>query len=115
MVDILLRVKKDLHKDKEERRRERIVAHLIEAYRNLETAACRQTKSKEQMDKIESSTAAIFLFGTKEAAEKTTKFGHDLENGQASLNELLKVLRKDLRNELGLEQHNVDTKFIRFE
>jgi hypothetical protein len=49
-----------LRKDKEERRRERVVAHLIEAYRNLENAAGRDVLSDEQKDRVETSVAGAF-------------------------------------------------------
>ncbi len=57
-----------LRRDKEERRRERIVSHLIEAYRNLEDAAGRNPLPEEKKRRVESSLGAIFLFGSKDAA-----------------------------------------------
>ena len=102
-----------LRRDKEERRRERVIAHLIEAYRNLESAAGRENLSDEQKDRLETSVAAIFLLGSKEAAEKARLLAEDTAAGLGDMAPLLKVMRSDLRKELGLEQHEVDALFLR--
>ena len=102
-----------LRRDKEERRRERVVSHLIEAYRNLENASGRDELTNEQKDKLESSVAAIFLLGSKEAAEEASKLAKDVASGLGNMNALLKVMRNNLRTELGLEQHDVDALFLR--
>ena len=107
-------LKGDLLKDKEERRRERIVAHLIEAYRNLEHSVYRGKMTEEMEAKFESSLGSIFLFGSKEAADEANKLAEDVAAGSGGLISMLKILRRDLRLELGLEQHDVELKFLRF-
>jgi len=107
-------LKGDLQKDKEERRRERIVAHLIEAYRNLENAAGRDPLPDDKKDRLETSIAAIFLFGSKEAANEANKLAVDVAAGTGNMISILKIMRRDLRKELGLEQHDVELKFLRF-
>jgi 2-oxoglutarate dehydrogenase complex dehydrogenase (E1) component-like enzyme len=104
-----------LRQDKEARRRERIVAHLIEAYRNLEHAAQRDPMSTEAKQRVESSLAAIFLLGSKESANAAKQFAESMSAGHGDLVELLKTLRRDLRQELGLEQHDVSPAFLRFQ
>ncbi len=102
-----------LRRDKEERRRERVVAHLIEAYRNLENAAGRQKLSDEQKDRLETSVAAVFLLGSTKAAIEARTLAEETASGMGNMTALLKVMRNDLRKELGLEQHNVDALFMR--
>jgi len=102
-----------LRRDKEERRRERVVAHLIDAYRNLENAAGRDPLTNEQKVRIESSIAAIFLLGSKDAAAQARKLAEDTAGGIGDMSPVLKTMRKDLRNKLGLERHDVDALFLR--
>ncbi|MCP5038693.1 MAG: hypothetical protein GY945_13960, partial [Rhodobacteraceae bacterium] len=102
-----------LRRDKEERRRERVVAHLIEAYRNLENVAGRDNLTGEQKDRLETSVAAIFLLGSKAAAEAANLLAKEVADGNGNMKHLLKIMRSDLRKELGLPQHDVDTLFLR--
>lgn len=103
-----------LRRDREERRRERIIAHLIEAYRNLENAAGRDELTEEQKDRLESSIAAIFLLGTLDACKAADKLTVDVANGGGNMNELLAIMRSDLRKELGLSAVNGAPRFLRF-
>ncbi|PCH96271.1 MAG: hypothetical protein COB84_05060 [Rhodobacteraceae bacterium] len=98
-----------LRKDREERRRERIVSHLIEAYRNIEFASSRKPLTEDEKTRVETSVAAIFLFGSKKAVNDAEDFVHsmDAEN-------LLRTLRNELRNELDLEPHDVKLLHLRF-
>ena len=104
-----------LKRDKEERRRERIIAHLIEAYSNLEKASNRQ-QDNEMMSKVETSLAAICLLGSKQAANSATKFMKDSSSSSGGdVKPLLSVLRADLRKELGLEVYDMDIPIFRFQ
>jgi len=103
----------DNRRDLTERRRERYISHLIEAYRNLEDAAGRQVLTDKQKDRIESSVAAVFLFGSGEAAKEAKLLSEKTAAGQGSMLPLLKVIRNDLRKELGLEKHDVSPLILR--
>ncbi|WBL33465.1 hypothetical protein O5O51_01775 [Sinirhodobacter sp. HNIBRBA609] len=103
-----------LRQDKVARRRERVVAHLIEAYRNLENAAGREPMTEDHKTRVESSIAATFLLGSKSAAIEAKKLAEDTARGSGSMVPLLKQMRSDLREELGLEQHDVEPQFLRF-
>jgi hypothetical protein len=103
-----------LRKDREERRRERMVAHLIEAYRNLEDASGRGALSDEQKSRLESSIAAIFLLGSTVTASEASRFIADMASASGGdVKPLLKALRNELRSELGLESHDVDIPIFR--
>ncbi|MCL6284504.1 hypothetical protein M3P21_13295 [Ruegeria sp. 2012CJ41-6] len=104
-----------LRRDKEERRRERIISHLIEAYKNLEDATGRKPLPEEKKWRVESSLGAIFLFGSKEAADEAKRLTIEVAVGSGDMLSLLIILRRDLRNELGLEAHEVEPNFLRFD
>ena len=103
-----------LKRDQEERRRERIIAHLIEAYRNIENSACRSQRTPEMTERLESSIAEIFLLGSKKSAEEANKLAKEFASGAGDMTDLLKSLRYDLRCELGLETDEMELLFIRF-
>jgi hypothetical protein len=102
-----------VHRDRHNKRREMIVAYLLEAYRRLESAANREVMTGEQKTAFESAVADIQLLGSHAEISTTTKYlqAHAI-NGGALIDEVLNLLRKDLRRELGLEP--VDTKPIIF-
>ena len=103
-----------MRKDREERRRERITSHLTEAYANLESAAGRDHLTQDQKRRFESSIAAIFLFGSKNAANEAYKFTSGVASQTGGdVKPLLKVLRNELRKELGLETHDIDIPIFR--
>ncbi len=102
-----------LKQDKEARRRDRTVSHLMEAYRNIEDAVERRQLTDEQLERLETSIAATFLMGSKDAAQKAKDMSIDSEEAKVDMLPLLQQLRKDLRRELGLESHDVEIKFLR--
>jgi len=96
-----------LKKDREQRRREKIVSHLIEAYRNFEKVAQRSDYDPNLKDFLETSVASVFLFGSEEATKATSDFCNNLREGCGDVVPLLQILRKDLRRELGLQDFDV--------
>ncbi|WP_375264332.1 hypothetical protein [Planktotalea sp.] len=102
-----------LRKDKEERRRDRLVAHLLEAYRNIEDAVGRDEIADDQLERLEKSIAATFLLGSKAAAEEAARITVNLKANRLEMLPLLLQLRKDLRHELGLERHDAEIRFLR--
>lgn len=85
-----------------ERRKLRI-AYLLEAYRRLEAAANRPIKTLEQAHAFEAAVADIQLLGTQEQAQTTIEYLNQHASGEdARIDKVLRVLRKDLRREMGL-------------
>lgn len=103
-----------LRQDKEARRRQRIVGHLIEAYETVEYSTQRHPLSEDAKRNLESAIASIFLLGSEDSAKAANKFASEMRQGNGDSIELLRILRGDLRAELGLRQHKVDPVFIRF-
>jgi phosphate/sulfate permease len=104
-----------LRRDQEERRRERIIARLIEAYRNIENAAGRLQRTPEMTERLESSLGAIFLLGSNNAAKEANKLAKAAARNEGDMTALLQVLRQDLRSELGLTADDVELLFLRFD
>ncbi len=114
LVASIVTYKFGLKRDQEERRRERVIAHLIEAYRNIENSAGRSELTLEMTAKLESSIAAIFLLGSTASAKEANKLavgGNSINGGD--LTALLKSMRRDLRSELGLDTDDIELVFLR--
>lgn len=104
-----------LRQDREARRRERIVSHSIDAYRNLESSVGQEELTPDQKSRFESSIAAIFLLGSKKSAKAASDFTIGVVSGDGGkLKSLLMALRSDLRRELGLEAHELEIPIFRF-
>src|SRR5687768_2426855 len=85
-------------RDMENKQKELRINYLIEAWRNLEHAANRN--SFDPSETVEKSIADIQLFGTSKQIELAQKFTSDLvETKKGNIDELLEELRQDLRNE----------------
>ena len=89
-------------KEKENKRREIRLNHLIDAYRKLESASNRpMTPDSEHARNIESAIADIQLFGSVRQLELAQIAAKTFAKiGEVSFNDLLNDLRDDLRNEL---------------
>ena len=86
--------------------------YLIDAWTKLEKGSNREN-GEFKLD-IEEAIAQILLFGTEHQIKLAREFSETIiEKGNASLNELLWILRDDLRKELGLEDARRDIKFLR--
>lgn len=85
-----------------ERRKLRIT-YLLDAYRRLESAANRPNKTPELARAFEAAVADIQLLGTQEQAQTTIEcLKQYAVGGDARIDRVLRVLRKDLRREMGL-------------
>ena len=104
-------------RDIQNKRREIIIQHLIDAYHTL---ACDfANRSANSMPggwekKIEDVIAYIQLFGSKQQIELTKKMANDLSiNGQCKLDDLINALRRDLRHELKLPAVDGNVQWLR--
>ncbi len=90
-------------RDRSNKKRDTITQYLLEAYRQLESASNREQKTTEQSAGVESAVADIQLLGTPEQVLAVTEFARaQARHGQADLTGVLRILRRDLRKELGL-------------
>ncbi len=97
-------LKKDLEKDQEERRRERVTTYLIDAYFALEDYAVRDKQTKERVAAIENAMASIFLFGDARAIELVLEVNNKTKcTGNFEIKSLGLHLRDVLRKELAIE------------
>jgi hypothetical protein len=95
-----------------ERRRLR-VAHLLEAYRKLESASNRDTL--EHISSFESAIADIQLLGSAHQAGLARKFALDMAKYKtAPLDPLILDLRQSLRAELELDSVSEPIAYLRF-
>ena len=97
-------LKKDLEKDQEERRREKVTIYLIDAYFALESYAKRGKQTKERVAAIENAMASIFLFGDAKAIELVRKVNNKVKcTDDFDVKDLGLHLRDVLRKELAIE------------
>jgi hypothetical protein len=105
----------NVYRDRRNKRQDMIVEYLVEAYRRLESAANRE-KTEEQASAFESAIADIQLLGSVEQISATIKYlrAHASSSG-AVIDEVLCLLRNDLRKELGLSPARNNPIIFRFE
>ena len=105
----------NVYRDRRNKRHDMIVQYLLEAYRRLESAANRE-KTEEQAFAFESAVADIQLLGSVEQISTTIKYlhAHTLSQG-AIIDEVLCLLRNDLRKELRLSPAKSNPVIFRFE
>jgi hypothetical protein len=97
------------------RRRELRVQFLVDAWRNLQRAARRADGDEGRLDQA---LADIQLFGTPSQAEKAATLArsiNELRSDTTTLDDLLEVLRADLRDELRLGRANTRLVYLRGE
>jgi len=104
----------NVHRDRLNKRRDLRIQYLLEAYRRLESAANREEKTEEQAVDFESAVADIQLLGTSQEINATVKYLREHASGEAQINELLCLLRDDLRGELGLPLFRGNVVVFRF-
>lgn len=93
----------NVYRDRQSKRRDLRVQFLLDAYRRLESAANRDTKTEEQMLAFESAVADIQLLGSPEQVAATVIYLRQHAAGHgAQIDEVLRLLRCDLRKEVGL-------------
>lgn len=90
-----------LRKSARDKKREVTTEYLIKAWRTLENASNRSNNSHNA--KLETAIADIQLLGTQKQIELAQQFAEQIfRTGAADSLELLRQLREDLREELGL-------------
>lgn len=105
----------NVYRDRQNKRRELRIQFLLEAYRRLESAANREGKTEEQMLAFESAVADIQLLGTPEQVRVTVCYlEQHAAGGSAQIDEVLRILRRDLRKELGLNGEVENAVVFRF-
>ncbi|MFI4940891.1 MAG: hypothetical protein ACHP7O_11200, partial [Burkholderiales bacterium] len=107
----------NVYRDRKNKRRDMIVQYLLEAYRRLESAAHRE-KTEEQAIAFESAVADIQLLGTFMQISAMVKCANALASSGGTgttIDEVLRVLRNNLRKELGLSALESTPVIFRFE
>lgn len=103
------------YRDRVNKRRELRIQYLLEAYRRLESAANRPNKTEKQALDFESAVADIQLLGTPKQANATVKYlRKHASSGGAEIDEILQLLRKDLRKEIRLKGEVENAVIFRF-
>jgi len=101
-------------RDQLNKRRDLRVQYLIDAYRKLESVSNRDENTAGWAEKLESAIADIQLFGSARQVALAQEFASNMAADRAaSTDVLLAELRKDLREELVLEDVRGDLKFLR--
>ncbi len=91
------------HRDRQNKRRDLRIQFLLEAYRRLESVANREKKTEEQMLAFESAVADIQLLGSPEQIIATVSYLRQHAAGSgAQIDEVLQLLRSDLRKDIGV-------------
>lgn len=105
----------NVYRDRRSKRRDMIAQYLLEAYRRLEAAANRE-KTDEQAYAFESAIADIQLLGSSDEISTTVTYllAH-AAGGGALIDDVLCLLRNDLRKELGLSPADGKPLIFRFE
>lgn len=105
----------NVYRDNKNKRRDIRIQYLLDAYRRLEGASNRPEADKETQNGFESALADIQLLGKKDQIDALMHFLNEFNNGGASINPLLELIRADLRDELGLKNDVQKIRIFRFE
>ncbi|BBE08278.1 Uncharacterized protein MCB1EB_0117 [Mycoavidus cysteinexigens] len=101
-------------KDRKNKQRDLITAHLLDAYRKLESASSRGKLTENQIANVESAIADIQIFGSKELITAIEKFMVDfMLNKNIDLSGILGLLREDVRSALHLPRTNSAVRHFR--
>jgi len=102
-------------RDRTNKRHDMITQYLLEAYRRLEMAANREDKTEEQAVAFESAIADIQLLGSQTQITATIQYlrAHASASG-GTIDQVLCLLRDDLRKELRLSPVEESPKVFRF-
>lgn len=105
----------NISRDRTIKRNDMIIQYLLEAYRRLELAANRKNKTEEINTAFESAVADIQLLGSPDQISEITNFIYaQAESEGASIDNVLSLLRNDLRKELKLPTVEGPPKIFRF-
>lgn len=89
----------------DQRRSDKRIDTLIEAFRKLDQASNRRSGNDEIGRMVESAISDVILLGNEDEVRAAIQFANEFaENGSADLTKLLRVLRSSLRQEHNLEQ-----------
>jgi len=103
-------------RDTANKRRDLVVQHLVDAYKILTQEIGHRETSIESITKFENLLSEIQLFGSKKQVELARKLSNQTaQNGVSEIDPLVEEMRNSLRNELGLEQVEGTTIWLRFE
>lgn len=98
-----------------DKRRELVVQHLIEAYRILTQDIGRRDTSIESITKLENLLSEIQLFGSAKQVDLARKLSNETASeGVSEIDPLIENMRDSLRKELGLEAVEGKTIWLRF-
>lgn len=101
-------------RDRVLKQRDLRLQYLIDAYRALEGVANWPDVGPHLAPTFERAIADIQLFGTAEQIHNAQRIARDFaENRQCSYDDLLRLLRRDLRRELGAEEVSDQLQFLR--
>lgn len=114
LANHLLTKHRDVIKQKSDLR----ISYLIESWKNIERASKTTDRSRDQIldlyDGLEDALASITLLGTRNEVQLAERLAQEMAKGPgADSTGLINGLRKSLRKELGLEQVNDMTLFVR--
>ena len=91
------------------------ISYLIEAWKDIEKVSNRKKGLNETIVKLEEAFAIIQLLGSKEQIEIAKNIAYSIAKDKVvSTEELLNLLRNNLREELSLERIDERTIFLRF-
>ena len=104
-------------RDRVNKRRDMRLEYLLESYRTLERTASRPEEAgKEKQDNVENALGDVQLLGTKDQMIALQRFISDFNaaGGRGNISPFLSILRRDLREELGLSNDVPRATLVRF-
>jgi len=107
----------EAHRDRINKRRELRLEYLLESYRTLERTASRPEEAgREKQDNVENALGDVQLLGTKDQMIALHRFIRDFNaaGGRGNISPFLEILRRDLREELGLSNDVPRATLVRF-
>jgi hypothetical protein len=97
-------------RETEKRRTEKAIEYRIEAWR----AIAQQTGRTLDSDAFEKALAEIVLFGNEQEVQLVSKIMDEfVANHTSDTTELLKLLRRNIREELGLQRTSIEFRWLR--
>ncbi|MES2267936.1 MAG: hypothetical protein V4520_14340 [Bacteroidota bacterium] len=102
-------------RDRRNKKREIITAHLIKAYIVLANDFTQRELQEETKAKLELLIGELQLFGSQKQIDLAEKLAQDIHSGgRVNFDELVNDIRNELRNELELQPIQEDIFWIRY-